>query len=296
MTDGREKLAAYAHDAWSRWMRYIFYKCIYHLDGTITISASLVDRWHRQSVTPYAELSEDEKKSDLAEADKILDTLSLCEKEDPYDAVFGDIEWDGTDWDLFEKKAPHVERPFPWKCRHCERKTVVMTTICYEAEICHDDQVHKFTVPKLKLPVCYYCTEKVFTNEASDQIDAALLAHLNLLTPKQIGDAIKRIDYSPKEFVARTGISKATIWGIMNGLVIQSRETDNQLRRALGLHKMVPAPWSFDMYEGAPRHIFDDQLIELARQFEEVKAKLEQFKSRQTTDMKSFGEDENYGT
>ncbi len=295
MTSDREKLAEYAHDAWSRWMRHLFSKC--HdpaSNGTIAIPTSLVEQWCRQSVTPYAELSEDEKKSDRAEADRILDTLSLREKEDPYDAVFGDIKWDGTDWDLFEKQAPHVDRPFPWKCRHCERKTVVMTTICYEAETWHDDQMHKFTIPQLKLPVCYYCTERVFTNEASDQIDAALLKHLNLLTPKQIGDAIKRIDYSPKEFVTRTGINKATIWGILNGLAIQSREIDNRLRQSLDLHQMLAGPWSFDMYEGAPRPI--DTITELTRELAEVKAELKQIKSIQSTDMKSFDEDENYGT
>ena len=72
MNDVREMLAEYAHDAWSGWMRYLFEKSIRNPDGTITIPKHAAERWTRQMNTPYRELPENEKKSDLAEADKIL--------------------------------------------------------------------------------------------------------------------------------------------------------------------------------------------------------------------------------
>lgn len=70
--DTREALAAYAHDAWSGWMRYMVSKCEQRDDGSLVMPAWAVERWTRQMSTPYAELPEGEKTSDRAEADKML--------------------------------------------------------------------------------------------------------------------------------------------------------------------------------------------------------------------------------
>jgi hypothetical protein len=67
-----ESLAAYAHDAWAGWMCWLFAKSYLNEDGTVTIPASLVERWVRQATTPYADLPEAEKASDRDEADKML--------------------------------------------------------------------------------------------------------------------------------------------------------------------------------------------------------------------------------
>lgn len=67
----RESLAAYAHDAWSRWMRYLFSKCVETTGGDAIIPAESVARWKRQMETTYADLPGKEKLSDLAEADRI---------------------------------------------------------------------------------------------------------------------------------------------------------------------------------------------------------------------------------
>ena len=73
MSDKREELAAYAHDAWSGWMDYLFSKCVTN-EGIVGIVMPLdcVDRWKRQAATPYADLPEEEKASDRDEADKML--------------------------------------------------------------------------------------------------------------------------------------------------------------------------------------------------------------------------------
>lgn len=46
--DVREKLAEYAHNAWSGWMKYLFDKSIINNDGTCTIPKWAVERWQRQ--------------------------------------------------------------------------------------------------------------------------------------------------------------------------------------------------------------------------------------------------------
>lgn len=78
----REELAAYAHEAWSGWMRYLFSKCsVKYLEaggeGWVMDQAS-AERWTRQMHTPYADLPEGEKESDRAEADKILGIVGLA--------------------------------------------------------------------------------------------------------------------------------------------------------------------------------------------------------------------------
>ncbi len=72
----REELAAYAHEAWSGWMRYLFQKARNpHEDGSVMIDGQHVMRWMRQMETDYADLPEEEKESDRREADKILRLL-----------------------------------------------------------------------------------------------------------------------------------------------------------------------------------------------------------------------------
>jgi len=71
----REKLAAYAHDAWSGWMKYLFEKSILNNDGSVTIPEWAVERWTRQMDTDYSELPESEKVSDRKEADEMLSIM-----------------------------------------------------------------------------------------------------------------------------------------------------------------------------------------------------------------------------
>ena len=78
-----EKLAAYAHDAWSGWMRYLFSKCDGVIpntlsaldDNSLVIPAEFVQRWVRQMNTPYDDLPEGEKESDRVEARRILEVI-----------------------------------------------------------------------------------------------------------------------------------------------------------------------------------------------------------------------------
>lgn len=79
MGDKREALAEYAHEAWSGWMKYMFRKggfATFDVNGesqtVYVMPAWAVERWKRQSETPYADLPETEKESDREEADRML--------------------------------------------------------------------------------------------------------------------------------------------------------------------------------------------------------------------------------
>jgi hypothetical protein len=73
----REALAEHIHNnVWSGWMQWEFQFGEQHADGSFTIRADKVQRWRRQMATPYAKLPEDEKESDRAEANKILEIIT----------------------------------------------------------------------------------------------------------------------------------------------------------------------------------------------------------------------------
>ena len=73
--DTKERLAAYAHAAWSGWMNYLFSKCEDHGDGLL-IPGEFVTRWQRQAKTPYNKLPEGEKASDRKEAAVMLEIMN----------------------------------------------------------------------------------------------------------------------------------------------------------------------------------------------------------------------------
>ena len=89
--DIREELAAYAHEAWSGWMKYLFNT----QNGTIApngrwiIGMKQEERWRRQMETPYADLPESEKESDRAEAYKMIEIMEK-HLSDAYDRGYTD--------------------------------------------------------------------------------------------------------------------------------------------------------------------------------------------------------------
>ena len=76
--EDRELLSDYAHETWCGWMKYMFSKAEVNADGTWTMPKWAVERWQRQMNTKYSELSEEEKKSDREEADKMLDIIQAA--------------------------------------------------------------------------------------------------------------------------------------------------------------------------------------------------------------------------
>lgn len=137
---------------------------------------------------------------------------------------------DKTQKDDGTKYAPTSDPPFPRRCRQCNKQTVERSKTEYEAEVRHDGRLHRFRIPELEIPVCQSCGSKVFTEHVDAQVSDALRTHLNLLTPAQIRDGIKRVGLSQKEVASRLGIAEATLSRWLSKTQIQSRSLDNLLR------------------------------------------------------------------
>jgi hypothetical protein len=83
----REQLAAIEHERWAHWQSWMHSACRDNGDGSLTIPAELVERWERQIRTPYADLSEAEKKSDREQVDRYLPLVTA-----DYDALAARLE------------------------------------------------------------------------------------------------------------------------------------------------------------------------------------------------------------
>ena len=71
-----ELLAEKEHAGWSHWMTYLFSVSEARPDGSVVIPTHLVERWQRQSMTGYADLSEREKQSDRRQVEHILPIIN----------------------------------------------------------------------------------------------------------------------------------------------------------------------------------------------------------------------------
>lgn len=74
--DLRGRIAVVQHEIWSHWMVYLFSVSVENKDGSVTIPKSYVQRWKRQMLMPYIELSQEEQNSDIEQADKVIDLLN----------------------------------------------------------------------------------------------------------------------------------------------------------------------------------------------------------------------------
>lgn len=71
-----EQLASIEHERWSHWQRYMHEKCERKDDGSLVIPSEFVERWSRQMLTPYSDLTEDEKESDREQVRQYLPAVS----------------------------------------------------------------------------------------------------------------------------------------------------------------------------------------------------------------------------
>ena len=71
-----EPLAAFEHERWAHWQRYMHSKGIMQPDGSLLLPAALVAKWERQIATDYLDLSEAERESDREQVRKYLSLVN----------------------------------------------------------------------------------------------------------------------------------------------------------------------------------------------------------------------------
>lgn len=76
----REKLAAIEHERWADWQRWMHKKARMTDQGHLIIDREDVERWERQIATPYSDLSEKEKASDMEQVDRYWQLITADRK------------------------------------------------------------------------------------------------------------------------------------------------------------------------------------------------------------------------
>lgn len=83
----REKLAALEHEQWAHWTDYLFKRLSLSPNSLKVDEKTKKDfeRWVKQIITPYENLTEKEKDADREWADKVIKTIT----EHNYKELFG---------------------------------------------------------------------------------------------------------------------------------------------------------------------------------------------------------------
>ena len=83
----KEDIASLVHDVWAEWWKYQKTQSIslYYNERDpegLRIDPYKVTRWNRQATTPYEELSQEERKSDLEIAERYLEIFDKYNSEE----------------------------------------------------------------------------------------------------------------------------------------------------------------------------------------------------------------------
>jgi hypothetical protein len=131
----KQQLASIEHERWASWQRWMHDQCgaLPGSGGALMIPAALVERWERQIVTPYEQLSEAEQRSDMEQVDRywplIAPALERAERVEkaaqairalwqskPGGAEVGDL------WELLDQLcAALAATPGDIRCAECGR-------------------------------------------------------------------------------------------------------------------------------------------------------------------------------
>ncbi len=76
LNDLIEELAAFEHERWAHWQRYMHSKGIPQPDGSLLLPAEIVTRWQRQLDTKYADLDDKQKESDREQVRRYLPLIT----------------------------------------------------------------------------------------------------------------------------------------------------------------------------------------------------------------------------
>jgi len=129
MSDLYEKLASIQHEIWASWQKYVHNHKLKSDPRSVgfTLSVDDVDRWNRQIITPYSELTEKEKDSDRKQVDKFWHLIEKLQAPFTMTTAVNElhiiseipdeiaVEPDGDWWDanqpfeLYIKKTKYLE-------------------------------------------------------------------------------------------------------------------------------------------------------------------------------------------
>lgn len=101
----------------------------------------------------------------------------------------------------------------------------------------HDNKMHEVSINDLPTTACPTCGSSFASPEYDYIVRDALRTHLELLTPAEIVSLRKELDLSAKQLAGHTKIATETISRIENNKCVQSKSTDDHLRKTFDMLK-----------------------------------------------------------
>ena len=87
----REKLAAIEHQRWADWQKWV-HKVLREANPSPEIG-DILERWDRQIETPYENLSDSEKASDMEQVDRYWQLITADRKRVALEARLDELIW-----------------------------------------------------------------------------------------------------------------------------------------------------------------------------------------------------------
>jgi DNA-binding transcriptional regulator YiaG len=128
-----------------------------------------------------------------------------------------------------DKREPR-QRKYPIRCIECGQKEVRPAVIPYSLKKNHDGRLYDLHVPDLQVIQCGKCGAVYTSNDADEQICAALRAELHLLSPDEIRDNLALLKLNQKDFAEVLGVAAESVSRWVTGMIIQSKAMDNLMR------------------------------------------------------------------
>ncbi len=123
-----------------------------------------------------------------------------------------------------------ADKPYPWTCGNCAQKRVEPIVKDYEIDFKHDGKLHKIVLSQAEIPTCQNCGNVQTGSEIGDQVTKAVREKVGLLFPEEIRQQRTALGLSQEQLGECISSAKESISRWETGALIQSANTDKQLR------------------------------------------------------------------
>jgi putative zinc finger/helix-turn-helix YgiT family protein len=118
------------------------------------------------------------------------------------------------------------------KCPICDKGMLVSRQGEFVTEVKCGGEKKELKVGNISWDECDACGEKIFDNDAMRQISDARYEAVGLLTPYELKEIRKKLDYTQEQMAVFLGIGNKTYCRWENGTSIQTKSMDTLIRSA----------------------------------------------------------------
>lgn len=128
-----------------------------------------------------------------------------------------------------------MSKNYPIRCIVCTKQAVNPAIVHWQGSRNHDNCLYSLDIPELPVIACDECGEVYFGCDSDEVMTREFRKKVGLLTPEEIKSNLKRLEGSHIWLAGRLNLPISLVHSYLQGLMIQSHETDTQMRELFGL-------------------------------------------------------------